>query len=150
MVKLKNLNSKNIFLFVLFLTTFYSLGQKKKCKDLGNGTYVYNDPAYSDWVVYRKDSIQIESNTRTGIELHMIIKWVSNCNYTLTYTKTLNNHKENLFIGKTMDVEILSTDNNVINYRCNLEGIVLDGGMIQISDKINRIHTRGIRKKRLK
>ena len=43
------------------------------------------------------------------------IKWLSDCRYILTYTD-INDLKQKDAIGTTVDVEILSSNNN--NYKC--------------------------------
>ena len=130
------------FIVLLFSLTFsLTWSQKKKCRELLNGSFIYADQKAQDWIVYRRDSLQIETNTKTGVEIHASIEWISDCKYVLTYIKVLNTD-DSFFIGKKINVEITEVKDNFIKYRSVSNGIEIDGEMIFLFDSLKRVHTR--------
>ena len=130
------------FIVLLFSLTFsLTWSQKKKCRELLNGSFIYADQKAQDWIVYRRDSLQIETNTKTGVEIHASIEWISDCKYVLTYIKVLNTD-DSFFIGKKINVEITEVKENFIKYRSVSNGLEINGEMIYLFDGLKRIHTR--------
>ena len=130
------------FIVLLFSLTFsLTWSQKKKCRELLNGSFIYTDEKAQDWIVYRRDSLQIETNSKTGVEIHASIEWTSDCKYVLTYIKVLNTD-DSFFIGKKINVEITEVKDNFIKYRSVSNGIEIDGEMIFLFDSLKRMHTR--------
>lgn len=130
------------FIVLLFSLTFsFTWSQKKKCRSFLNGSFIYVDEKSQDWIVYRRDSLQIETNSKTGVEIHASIEWISDCKYVLTYIKVLN-ADDRLFIGKKINVEITDVKENFIKYRSVSNGIEIDGEMIYLFNSLKRVHTR--------
>ncbi|MBL7885709.1 MAG: hypothetical protein JNJ52_03090 [Flavobacterium sp.] len=130
------------FIVLLFSLTFsFTWSQKKKCRSFLNGSFIYVDEKSQDWIVYRRDSLQIETNSKTGVEIHASIEWISDCKYVLTYIKVLN-ADDSLFIGKKINVEITDVKENFIKYRSVSNGIEIDGEMIYLFNSLKRVHTR--------
>tara|TARA_R110000868_G_scaffold409676_1_gene695637 strand:+ start:115 stop:426 length:312 start_codon:yes stop_codon:yes gene_type:complete len=62
-------------------------------------------------LVIRTDSTQIEINPITKVEVYSSIKWKSDCEYEMTYTKILNYPEDaSHMIGQKINVKIISTD----------------------------------------
>lgn len=131
------------FFIVLFfsLTFSFTWSQKKKCRELLNGSFIYSDENAKDWIVFRRDSLQIETNSVTGVEIHASIKWTSDCSYMLTYTKILNSNEKNL-IFRRINVEITEVKDNIIHYKSISNGVEIEGEMIYLYNSLKRIHTR--------
>jgi hypothetical protein len=136
------------FFIVLFfsLTFSFTWSQKKKCRELLNGSFIYTDEKAQDWIVYRRDSLQIETNSKTGVEIHSSIEWISDCKYVLTYIKVLNTD-DSFFKGKKINVEITEVKENFIKYKSVSNGIEMDGEMIYLFDSLKRVHTRKPKKR---
>lgn len=136
------------FIIVLFFALSFSFGwsQKKKCREFLNGSFVYANENYQNWIVYRRDSLQIETNTKNGAEIHSTIKWISDCKYVLTYTQILNSKEYNL-IGKKVNVEIIEVNENLIEYKSISNGIEIKGKMIYLFNSLKRVHTKKSKKR---
>lgn len=130
------------FFIVLFfsLTFSFTWSQKKKCRELLNGSFVYTDLKAQNWMVYRRDSLQIETNSKTGVEIHSSIKWISDCKYVLTYIKVLNSDDRG-YKGRKINVEITEVNENIIKYKSVSNGLEMDGEMIYLFNSLKRVHT---------
>jgi hypothetical protein len=131
------------FFIVLFFSLIFSFtwSQKKKCRELLIGSFIYNDENAKDWIVFRRDSLQIETNSKTGVEIHATIEWTSDCKYILTYSKILNADNRGFF-GKKISVEILEVKENLIKYKSVSNGIEIMGEMIYLNNYLRRVHTK--------
>jgi len=112
----------------LFLFSFISsYSQENKCNEYRVGEFEYSNPKYSEWKVNRTDSLQIEVNTKSGVEIHSSIKWKSDCKYTLVCKKTVNYDVKDI-VGKVFNVEILKilTDRYICISKSNDNGLVLE------------------------
>ena len=104
------------YLYLLCSIIIFSCSSKPKdCQRFKTGTFKYENSSFSNWIVTRNDSIQIEIDKLNNIKIIGKIKWLSDCRYILTYTD-INDLKQKDAIGTTVDVEILSSNNN--NYKC--------------------------------
>lgn len=82
------------------------------------GTFRYLNPEYRDTVIKRRKKKQIERTK--GSKSIYNIKWISPCNYVLTYSKVSNKEHEYL-IGQKIDVKIIDVlDNGRYVYYSNL------------------------------
>jgi hypothetical protein len=111
-----------ITLLILFLT-FISCGQEKKCSDFKTGEFIYVNKIRPEKIV-RTDSLQIETNSETGVIIHSSIKWTSECNYIMTYEKILNYPEDvSHMIGQKIYVEIIETKGNKVKVHTKSERI---------------------------
>ena len=116
-------NMKNLLLILISLLTLCSCAQEKNCLDFKTGEFVYVDKNQPE-IIIRTDSLQIETNPKTGVVIHSSIKWTSNCNYIMTYEKILNYPDNiNYMIGQKIYVEILETNGNRIKVRAKSKRI---------------------------
>lgn len=109
-------------LTVLMLSNCYS--QEKNCSAFRTGTFSYADKEMPYRIV-RDESIQIETNTDTGDELHTSIEWKSDCEYILTYIKIKYPKRDmNCLLGTKIFVKILETNEN--RMKVHVKSKVLD------------------------
>ncbi|GGD06545.1 hypothetical protein [Hyunsoonleella pacifica] len=102
-----------ILLFSIFsLSTF---GQEISCSDYKTGNFEYDDILYSEWRITRTNAEQIETNATTGLIIHNDIKWLSDCEFTLTCSKVSQKKYEHA-VGKIFKVVITDTSND--GYTC--------------------------------
>ncbi len=121
------------FVFICLFVIFSCSSKPKNCSKFKKGTFKYKNSSYSNWIVTRNDSIQTEIDKLNSIKIIGKIKWLSDCRYILTYTDISDLEQKNV-IGTTVDVEILSTNND--SYKCiaiNNES-TLNLNMIKISE----------------
>lgn len=109
-------------LMVLMLNSCYA--QEKNCSYFRTGTFSYADKEMPYRIV-RNESIQIETNTDTGDELHTSIEWKSDCEYILTYIKIKYPKRDmNYLLGTKIFVKILETNENLM--KVHVKSNVLD------------------------
>lgn len=118
---------RKLILTIFLLSALHGYTQEKKCIEYKVGEFEYTNPKYSEWKVSRTDSLQVEVNTKSGIEIHSSIEWKSDCKYTLVCEKVVNYDLKNL-IGKVFNVEILEvlTDRYICVSKSNDNGLVLE------------------------
>ncbi|WGD34389.1 hypothetical protein [Olleya sp. YS] len=105
--------------YLLFFLLIFNLScnaQDNKCKQFKTGTFAYVGLEYEDSIIIRNDSIQVESNSKSGYKATAYIDWLSDCQYTLTF-KEVNNPKSQYLIGTSFTVDIISTSKNSYKYR---------------------------------
>ncbi|GAL89327.1 hypothetical protein [Jejuia pallidilutea] len=108
---------RKLFILLFCICASSTYGQDKTCLDFKTGKFKYENPSYADWQINRTDSIQIETNTATGLVIHNDVNWISNCEFTLTCTK-VSQPVYNNAVGKVFKVIITDTSNN--GYSCIL------------------------------
>jgi len=118
-----------LLLFLVTITTSYS--QDKKCTTFINGKFKYENPEYANFIVTRNDTIQTEVDDVKNISVEGSVKWLSDCNYVLTYTKVNLPSLQNL-IGRKVKVEIKEIDGKKITCLSKMDDIVLELQMIKI------------------
>ncbi|MFS4456979.1 hypothetical protein [Maribacter sp. 2304DJ31-5] len=125
---------KTAIYFIIPLLYFTSCSKEKKCSDYKVGRFNYvleNRPE----LIIRNDSIQIEINPITKLEVHSSLEWISECEYIMTY-ETILNYPEDVsgLIGQEINVEILETTHN--GYRVRATSSVIDDILeFRVSDK---------------
>ena len=106
---MKKMKKLSILFFVL--VSFSCSSQQIKCSEFRTGEFRYSDPSMVAYTIKRTDSLQIEKNLETNVEVHSSVQWKSECEYELTYVKITNvNRDVSDIIGKKIKVEITSTD----------------------------------------
>ena len=108
---------RKLISLITIIFTLSSCTHEKNCVDFKTGKFVYakiNRPVK----IVRTDSLQIEVNSETGVEIYTKIEWKSDCTYVMTYEKIVNYPDDiSSMIGKKIFVEILETDGNKIKVR---------------------------------
>lgn len=102
-------------IIILSLSTLTLFSQNSSCLDFKIGEFKFLNPNYSEWTITRNDSIQTEINSKTGVEIRSLIKWQSDCVYTLT-CKSISKPELKNAIGKVFEISIIKTHNN--GYTC--------------------------------
>ncbi|WP_445722524.1 hypothetical protein [Flavobacterium sp.] len=122
---------RKLSIIVFTLLSYYCSAQEKKCGDFKIGKFKYANPEQAEWKITRTDTTQVEISTKTQIELHASVKWISDCQYTLTYKEIINSTVKEV-INKTILFEIIATKNN--HYVCTSKsyGIEMQLEMIKI------------------
>ena len=122
---------KNQLLILLFFISLFSCSQEKNCSDFKTGTFKYVDGNHPDWIIVRNDSIQVEKEEKTNIELQGRLKWKSDCEYSLTYTKISDTSNREL-IGKKINVTIINIADDIIEYEAEMNDKVVISKMQKI------------------
>ncbi|WP_141248476.1 hypothetical protein [Flavobacterium sp. ACN6] len=117
----------------LFAITTMVFSQEKKCVDFKTGVFSYINPVYKRYKVVRKENVQIETDTVTGIVLEGAIEWKSDCEYVLTYVKVPDNAKNGI-LGQKINVQINNITGNKILCRSEGLGFKKDIEMIKIDN----------------
>ena len=120
---------KPVSLFILF--SFYGNAQKMKCSDFRVGQFEYSEPSYLGWITTRTNSLQTDINQGIGVEMRGTIKWVSDCEYVLTYTEIINPEGKNL-INKKVEVQIINRTPKGYIFRSKSDGVEIESEMIKI------------------
>lgn len=119
---------KSVSILLLFIS-IYSAAQTSTCTNFKTGKFEYSKPIYADWNVIRTDSSQIEINTKTGVEIYNSVKWLNDCDYTLTCEKVENQtDTANNIVGQVYHVKITNVYSN--RYTCEA---VSDSGDVTLS-----------------
>lgn len=103
-------------LIVTFIILNFSLtisAQNKACIDIKNGNFKYLDSQSNEFIVQRKDSIQIDSCKSVNFVIHSKINWKSDCEYEMTIYK-VNDTLYTPIIGKTFEFKIVNIENDSI------------------------------------
>lgn len=119
------------FIFgLIFLINLSIFAQEKKCSDFKTGTFKYSKEEYKKYKVERHNSIQIETDTITGVKMEGSISWKSDCEYELIYTK-VSEPKYAKAIGQKLKVEIIKITGNTVLCKTEGGGITLETEMIK-------------------
>ncbi len=114
---------KKLHTLIILLLTLSSCAQEKNCSEFKIGKFKYTDEKMP-FEIIRNDTLQIERNLKTGVEIHTSVDWKSECEYILTYKKILNiNRDVSDVIGKQIFVNILETDGNKIKVQAKSDAI---------------------------
>lgn len=107
-------------------------GQETTCSDFKTGTFKYENPDYADWKITRDSTVQIETNSKTGLIIYNSIVWKTDCEFVLTCYKVLNANPKN-YVGKMFYVEITKTFDD--GYFC----IARNDAIEDMSLKLNKV-----------
>ncbi|WP_281986976.1 hypothetical protein [Aquimarina aggregata] len=113
---------KYFFITFLFLFSVSSVAQVKDCSKFRTGTFKNND----DTIIVRNDSLQTEIHTKTNYRYIAVVKWLSDCQYTLTF-KEITDPIGNQMIGITITVDILSTSEDSYKYHAHNDSFEVKG-----------------------
>ncbi|WP_343697389.1 hypothetical protein [Flavobacterium sp.] len=121
---------KFIFLALIILSVNCN-SQVNKCSYFKNGTFIYKNPNFSNFIVTRNGNVQVEEDQIRHIIIEGTVKWISECEYILTYTK-IDVPKLKKLIGQTVIVKINEIDNNKIKCLSKMNDISLELEMVKI------------------
>ncbi|WP_179320742.1 hypothetical protein [Winogradskyella helgolandensis] len=114
---------KKLLKSIILLLTLSGCAQEKNCAEFKTGKFNYVDEKLP-FEIIRNDTLQIERNLKTGVEIHTSVEWKSDCEYILTYKKILNiNRDVSDVIGKQIFVNILEIDGNKIKVQAKSDAI---------------------------
>jgi len=119
------------FILLLSLSFFSCYAQSKDCSKFKTGTFKYINSDKLGTIITRNDSIQIETNTKRGVEMTGKIKWLSDCKYKLTYIK-ISNSDYNRLLGTSFYVDITSVKDNAYTFKAYDETREMDGEIVRI------------------
>ncbi|MGB5418609.1 hypothetical protein [Algibacter sp.] len=106
---------RNLISLTILLSSFLIFSQNTPCSNFKTGEFKYSNPIYSEWSITRTDSVQIEINSKSGIQIYSLIEWTNDCEYVLTCTNAQNTNPNN-FIGKVFIVTFTNTFSD--GYNC--------------------------------
>ncbi len=95
-----------------WLFTVNSVSQVKDCSKFRTGTFKNND----NTVIVRNDSLQVEVDTKTNHKYKAAVKWLSDCQYTLTFVE-ITDPSFSQMTGIKLTVDILDVSENSYRYR---------------------------------
>ena len=126
---------KNLLFVLLIFLTGNAFSQDFDCKKFKDGKFMIEDEANGNSYIDRKGDTQTETGEGSGLELLFIVKWTSNCTYTLIVKEVLNN-PQNIPIPMEMvlTVEIIHVMENSYIQRStsNISEMVVESEMIMI------------------
>jgi hypothetical protein len=105
--------NKLIITFIIFIFSLSISAQSKDCIDIKNGSFKYLDSQSNEFIVQRRDSIQVDSCKSVNFVIHSKINWKSDCEYEMTIYK-VNDTLYNPIIGKTFEFKIIKIENDSI------------------------------------
>lgn len=98
--------------FLLFLISFSSVAQDKKCSEFRTGEFIY--PSNENKVSIRKESVQ-ESYNDGKLEATWKVSWLNECKYELVCEKVLMEDSP-FQIGDKIVATILNTDSKCYTF----------------------------------
>jgi hypothetical protein len=113
-------------LFFLFISSLLGLSNSNNdCSEFKVGRYIYLNKEENQFdrthIAIRTTNRQIYIDSEKGDTLIYDLKWISNCEYELIYTKS-NLKKEGFVkIGDTLSVSIEPIDNMTFNYTSKIK-----------------------------
>ena len=95
-----------------------------KCEDFRTGQFIYLDH-HRTTRVFRNDSIQVEVDLKSGVQIYNRVEWVSDCSFELTYSNILNSPEDtSLYMGEKIYVEIVEMEGD--DFTVHARGVVID------------------------
>jgi len=102
-------------ILLLFLITYNGFSQSKDCLKFKTGNFKYTNPDFQHFTITRNDTMQIEIDKNRDVTVKASIKWLSDCEYLLTYKEVINSSVQQI-IGTKVKVQIIESNNNT--YLC--------------------------------
>lgn len=108
-------------LFTLLLTCLSS-SSNADCSDFRTGTYSLKDAEVgTDHLIERTNTIQTETNLKTGTKSIFSVTWINDCEYELTIIEG-RDEVMNYFKDKTLVVQITQTTENGYSFDSFIKG----------------------------
>ena len=77
------------FITLIIIGSFFSCRDKLTCKNFRSGKFIYNTKIDNvQFMIDRSDSIQIETDLKTGLITKTKIKWISDCEFEMHYVSS--------------------------------------------------------------
>ena len=77
------------FFITLIIGSLFSCREKLTCKNFRSGKFTYNTKIDNvQFMIDRSDSIQIETDLKTGFITKAKIKWISDCEFEMHYVSS--------------------------------------------------------------
>ncbi len=116
---------KSVLFFVLIASLLGLANSNNDCSEFKEGRYIYLNKEENQFdqthIAIRTTNRQIYIDSEKGDTLIYDLKWISNCEYELIYTKS-NLKKEGFVkIGDTLSVSIEPIDNTTFNYTSKIK-----------------------------
>lgn len=117
--------------FLLLITTSIliscaSANKQTDCERFKTGRFeLHSKVGNSISIIERNDTIQTETNTKSGSIVKARIKWTSNCEYELTYFAQTTNSTDTIvpFVqSRPLKTTILQTDKNYYIFKSSMGG----------------------------
>ncbi len=121
------------FLLLSLIFTACEPAKKDRCTDFRTGTFKFLKPGYGRFKIVRTETSQTETDSLTGLSITGNVKWISDCNYTVTFTK-VNDPKYESIIGTKSDVQIIAIFDDKLTCKSQGLGGTMEVEMIKIND----------------
>ena len=83
------MKSPYFFITLIIIVSFFSCRDKLTCKNFRSGKFIYNTKIDNvQFMIVRSDSIQIETDLKTGFITKAKIKWISDCEFEMHYVSS--------------------------------------------------------------
>jgi hypothetical protein len=108
--------------FIISLVFFFGC-KSFDCSDYKNGKFLIHNPDRSEILVERKDSLQTETDLKTGFRAHVKITWVNFCEYDILELKTnleKETIKDSFFKVNPIHVKIIAVGKDYYVYSSTL------------------------------
>lgn len=97
-----------------------------QCSRFYSGSFLYNSRVDStEYFIYRKDSIQVERNKKTGLIIKSKIIWLAPCQCRISFLES-NGNKDDLIINYAKDhfisVKIIKVKDDYCIYQAKVQG----------------------------
>lgn len=79
------------FLMCLLIFSASIMAQEKSCADYKDGKFEIRDARFGNFKIERNGDKQIEYGPEAKLKLEFKVQWLSECSYTLTLVKVLEN-----------------------------------------------------------
>jgi len=77
------------YISIIIIGSFFSCKEKLTCKSFRSGKFIYNTRIdNTQFMIVRSDSIQIETDLKTGFITKAKIKWISDCEFEMHYVSS--------------------------------------------------------------
>jgi len=85
------------YISIIIIGSFFSCREKLTCKNFRSGKFIYNTKIdNTQLLIDRSDSIQIETDLKTGFITKAKIKWISDCEFEMHYVSSQDTTLEKL------------------------------------------------------
>ena len=105
-----------ILVLIISLIPFVSYSQNN-CKKYFRGKWKYKDAPKDSLYVFRTFEKQREYTKNGKYHYDFKIRWLTDCEYELTYVGTTSPHPAVIKIGETLNIKIIKIDNVQMTYK---------------------------------
>lgn len=127
-MNIKHVKMRNIMLMTFifqWLNISTSFSQNNNCKSFRTGKFkLVDDKINKEYLIIRNDSIQIETELKTGQVTKFKINWESDCKYTLTFIEARQEIID-FYKNKKLNIEIVEIYDNGYKFSAKLDGFDL-------------------------